>query len=109
LLSGLTLSCLKAQPAETHTFTPNRVIPDGNAAGISDVRNITSAIGSITSLTVRLKIAGEFNGDLYGYVRHGSRFAVVLNRPGKMAHHAHGYADQGLDVTCQTGAGNGDI
>jgi subtilisin-like proprotein convertase family protein len=109
LLTGLTPSRLHAQTSESYSFTPNRTIPDGNPAGISEVKNLNSAIGSISSLTVRLKITGEFNGDLYGYIRHGGRLAVVLNRPGKMAQHPHGYADQGLDVTSQTGAANGDI
>ena len=84
-------------------------MPDGNAAGLSDVRNINSAIGNITSLKVSLKVTGEFNGDLYGYLRHSSGFTVLLNRPGKTASNAAGYADSGFDVTFQTGATNGDV
>ena len=37
---------LQAQTIETYTFTTNRLVPDGNAAGLSDVRNINSAIGT---------------------------------------------------------------
>ncbi len=63
---------------------------------------------SNTSLKVRLKITGEFNGDLYASVRQGSGFTVLLNRPGKTASNPFGYADSGFDVTFQTGAANGD-
>lgn len=109
LLGVVSPLLLQAQTIETYTFTTNRVVPDGNAAGLTDVRNVPSAIGTITSLKVRLKLAGEFNGDLYGYVRHSSGFTVLLNRPGKTAANSHGYPDSGFDVTFQTGAANGDV
>ena len=109
LLGAVSPPLLKAQTTETYTFTTNRVLTDGHAAGLSEVRNINSAIGNITSIKVRLKLTGEFNGDLYGYVRHSSGFTVLLNRPGKSASSAYGYDDSGLDVTFQTGAANGDI
>ena len=109
LLAAVSPLLLQAQTTETFTFTTNRLVPDGNASGLSDVRNVSSAIGNISSLKVRLKLTGEFNGDLYGYVRHSSGFTVLLNRPGKTASNASGYADSGFDVTFQTGAANGDI
>jgi len=109
LLGAVATPLLKAQTTETYTFTTNRVVPDGNANGLSEVRNVNSAIGTITSLKVRLKIAGEYNGDLYGYVRHASGFTVLLNRSGRTASDTWGYADSGFDVTFQTGAANGDI
>src|SRR5262245_24572153 len=104
---------LQAQILETYTFTTNRLVPDGNAAGMADMRNLASAIGTIGSVKVRLKINGEFNGDLYGYLRHTqngiTNFCVLLNRPGKTATDSAGYADSGLDITLETGAPNGDI
>src|SRR5256885_1225313 len=109
LLGAVSPLLLRAQTIESYTFTTNRVLPDGNAAGLTEVRNINSAIGTISSLKVRLKLTGEFNGDLYGYVRHASGFTVLLNRPGKTSGNAYGYGDSGFDVTFQTGAGNGDI
>src|ERR1051326_5879087 len=72
LLIGAAPPLLEAQTTETYTFTTNRMVPDGRAAGLQDVRNVSSAIGMIGSVKVRLKIDGEFNGDLYGYVRHRS-------------------------------------
>jgi subtilisin-like proprotein convertase family protein len=76
---------------------------------LADVRNVSSTIGTITSLKVRLKITGEYNGDLYGYLRHSNGFTVLLNRPGKNTATGTGYSDSGFDVTFETGAGNGDI
>ena len=100
---------LQGQITETHTFTTNRVVPDGNASGLHDVRSVSSAIAQIAGVKVCLKINGEFNGDLYGYVRHSSGFSVLLNRPGKTAANAAGYDDSGFDVTFATGAANGDV
>ena len=100
---------LRAQTIETYTFTTNRLVPDGNAAGLSDVRTINSAISNITSLSVSFKLTGEFNGDLYVYLRHSSGYTVLLNRPGKTSGNAAGYADSGFDVTFQDGAANGNV
>jgi len=109
LLGAAPPSCLKAQTMESHTFTTNCPAPDGNAAGLGDVRHLNSAIGAITSLQVRLKISGEFNGDLYAYLRHAGGFTVLLNRPGKTGDNDYGYPDSGLEVTFQDGAVNGDM
>ena len=76
--------CVEAQIRESHSFLElNRNISDGNAAGLSDVRLVTSAVVNVSSVQVKLYVAGDFNGDLYGYVRHVSanctNFCVVLN------------------------------
>src|SRR3989442_143347 len=97
-------SPLLAQSIETNTFPNlNNPIPDGKASGLSDVQSVSSTIGSLSSLRVKLRIAGEFNGDLYGYVRHvgagTTNFCVLLNRPGRTAINSAGYADAGLDLT----------
>jgi subtilisin-like proprotein convertase family protein len=110
LLGAAAPLLLEAQTTESYTFTTNRLVPDGNASGLSDVRNLNSAIGIISSVQVRLKITGEFNGDLYGYLRHTNGFTVLLNRPGKTASDSYGYSDSGFNVSSfQTGATNGDI
>ena len=109
LVAAAATPLLHGQITETHTFTTNRVVPDGNAAGLSDVRNISSAIAQIASVKVRLRLNGEFNSDLFGYVRHSSGFSVLLNRPGKTASNPAGYDDSGFDVTFETGAANGDV
>ena len=100
---------VNGQMLETYTFTTNRLVPDGNAAGLIEARTINSAIANIASVTVKLKVTGEFNGDLYAYLRHGSGFTVLLNRTGRSTTNSAGFDDSGLDVTFQAGAANGDI
>jgi len=103
-----------AQVFDTHQFVSlNRMIPDGNAAGLSDVREITSTVASIASLRVTLRLRGEFNGDLFGYLRlvnaTGTNYCVLLNRPGRTLTGSFGYDDSGLDVTFDDAATNGDV
>ena len=109
LLTVVPTALVRAQTTESFTFTTNRLVPDGSLSGMSDVQRVNSTIGNITSVKVRLKVSGEFNGDLYCYLRHSSGFAVLLNRPGKTAANPFGYADSGLDVTFDDAAPNGDV
>jgi subtilisin-like proprotein convertase family protein len=109
LLAAVSPLLLQAQTTESFTFTTNLLVPDGNLSGLSDVRNVNSAIGNVSSLQVRLKITGEFNGDLYAYLRNTNGFVVLLNRVGKTVANSYGYGDSGFDVTFQAGASNGDI
>lgn len=103
-----------AQVVETHSFgAVNKSIPDGNASGMSDLRLVSSAIPELSSVRVKLRVQGEFNGDMYGYLRHVSsqvtNFCVLLNRTGKGTANAAGYADFGFDITLDDAASNGDI
>ena len=105
---------LQAQITETNSFTSlNQAIPGGNASGLHDVRAITSAIPHLASVRLKMRIAGEFNGDLYGYLRHiqggATNFCVLLNRVGRTAASPAGYADAGLDVLLDDAAPLGDI
>lgn len=109
LLATVSPLLLQAQTTESFTFTTNRLVPDGNFSGLNDVRTVASAVGKISSLQVRLKVTGEFNGDLYAYLRNTNGFVVLLNRVGRIAANPGGYADSGFDVTFQAGAPNGDI
>ena len=100
--------------SEAHSFVGlNRPVPDGSASGVSDSRIVSSAIAQITGLRIKLEVAGEFNGDLYGYLRHvhgaTTNFCVLLNRPGRTASDPVGYADSGLDVIFDDAGTNGDI
>ena len=83
-----------------------RPIPDGNSLGIEDVRTIVSDIASITSVQVHVTVAGDYNGDLYGYLSHGSGLTVLLNRPGRTSANPFGYSDCGVDVTFSDAAPN---
>src|SRR5437870_2588774 len=73
-----------ALTSESYSFSGvNLAIPDGNAAGASDVRTISSEVASITSVSVTLGISSGFNGDLYVYLRHSSGLSILLNRVGR--------------------------
>ncbi len=122
LLAALTLFALAAIPAravliETHSFTGlNLDIPDGNPSGLANVQNFTTFIGSITDLEVSLKITATpdfaplaFAGDLYIYLSHSTGFSVLLNRVGRALAAPFGYDDNGLDITLDDEAGNGDV
>jgi subtilisin-like proprotein convertase family protein len=102
---------LQGQFAQTNSFDGvNMSIPDGDLDGVQDVRNVTSDITQITSVRVRLKISGDFNGDLYVYLRHddgiSSHICVLLNRPGRSTTNNFGYADYGVDVALDDTAAN---
>ena len=102
------------QTTESHSFLNfNRPVPDGNAAGLSDMRSLSSTITDISTLRVKLNIAGEFNGDLYGYLRHiqggTTNFCVLLNRPGRSSTSLSGYADAGLNLTLDDSGASADI
>jgi subtilisin-like proprotein convertase family protein len=105
---------INAQLRETNTFNAvHKMVPDGNASGMSDMRVISSSIAELSRVRVKLRIAGEFNGDLYGYVRQitpaATNFCVLINRPGRTASDPFGYDDMGIDVTFDEAAPNGDI
>jgi subtilisin-like proprotein convertase family protein len=112
---GLTTEIsLRAQTSQTNTFSAvNQSVPDGNASGLSDVHIISSPINELSRVRVKLRIAGEFNGDLYGYLRQitptATNFCILLNRPGRTASDPFGYDDMGFDITFDEAAANGDV
>jgi subtilisin-like proprotein convertase family protein len=95
--------------AESFFFSSNLSIPDSQSAGVSDVETIASGISQIGSVQVALNITGDFNGDLYCYLVHGSSLSVLLNRPGRMVNNPFGYADSGFNITLIDQAANGNI
>jgi subtilisin-like proprotein convertase family protein len=116
---GVAIWCLsrllaEAGASQTKSFEDlNQVIPDANASGLSYVRVISSSITRLSSVRVQLQIHGEFNGDLYAYLRHvtpdTTNFCVLLNRPGKTVSNPFGYDDFGLDILFDDSSVNGDI
>ena len=108
LLLAAGATTLHGQVSETNSFTGiNLAIPDGNPAGVTDARTITTSdIAHITSVQVQLNLASDFNGDLYVYLRHGSGLTVLLNRPGRTAANPYGYDDTGFNVTFSDSATN---
>lgn len=126
LLCGLLLILLEAGPAsgadvvQKYTFSGlNLVPPDGDASGTMDLRTLSSDIGRITDLEVRLSFSGDvpggaYNGDYYIYLVHEEKMSVLLNRVGRRedasdVSAAFGYADNGFDVTLDDHAVLGDI
>ncbi len=105
---------LGAQTSETNSFgNLNTPIPDGNPTGMIDIQTVSSAITKLSSLRVSLCVAGEFNGDLYGYLRHVqggvTNFCILLNRVGRTASDPWGYADCGFNILFDDAAPQGDI
>jgi len=90
-------------------FDNSGIVPDGDPLGWSDTRVITGLAGdSITDITVSLSVTGGYNGDLFVYLQHDSGISILLNRPGRTATDAFGYADSGFNVTFNDSAPNGD-
>jgi subtilisin-like proprotein convertase family protein len=82
------------------SFSPNAVVPDGNASGLALNANVTGVNGSIADLTVSLDISDGYNGDLYAYLRGpNGGFSVLLNRTGVTGGNSFGYDDHGFNVT----------
>lgn len=108
----LILSCCSSPLRGDETFLFNNLhlaVPDGQPAGISDVQTISSSIQQIGAVQVTLNISGNFNGDLYCYLRYENALAVLLNRSGRTAGSPAGYDDNGFQITLSDGAANGDI
>lgn len=83
----------------TGGFENSGTLTDGSLVPWSDTRSVGGTGQTVTSVTVRLTVAGGYNGDLYGYLSHGGVQVVLLNRPGVGTGNAFGYADAGLDVS----------
>lgn len=106
---GLLPLAANAATTYSNTWTVNSTISDNDDAGYSNTRNLTTLdITEITSVTVELNFSGGFNGDLYGYLVHGSGFAVLLNRPGRDTGTPDGSATVGMDITFDDAAA-GDL
>ncbi len=112
----LTAGCprLGAQTTETNSFgNLNATIPEGDPAGMINIQTVNSAITKLLSLRVSLCVAGDFNGGLYGYLRHVqggvTNFCILLNRVGRTASDPWGYADCGFNVLFDDAAPQGDV
>ena len=87
----------------------NRSIPDDSPLGLSDPRDVSTPFTMILNVTISLTISGDFNGDLYVQVTHGSGFSVLLNRVGRTSLNEFGYGDSGMDITLSDDAAAGDV
>ena len=87
----------------------NRSIPDDSALGLNDARIVSTPFTMALKVSISLTISGDFNGDLYVQVTHGSGFSVLLNRVGRTALNEFGYGDAGMDITLSDDAAAGDV
>ncbi len=74
-------------------------IPDADSSGVLDQRQVDSSVSRIDSISVKLNLQSQWNGDLYAYLLHDDDFAVLLNRPGRTANQPYGYSDAGFNAT----------
>ena len=109
ILALLAVAAPYARADFSATFTTGAAIPDGDPSGVVSVQSVSTPITSISNLKVTLQVSGTWNGDLYCYLTHGPGFAVLLNRVGRRPGSTVGYGDNGLDVTFDDGAANGDV
>ncbi|MBX3744920.1 MAG: PEP-CTERM sorting domain-containing protein [Verrucomicrobiae bacterium] len=95
--------------AQMMFFEVDRAVPDGNPAGLADVRTL-GGIAPGLPFTVGLSIRGRdedgmLSGDLYVTLSHEGvggevdAMVVLLNRPGRRVEDGEGYKDNGLAVT----------
>ena len=110
--SGNTAQCtfnVVVRLSSTTNDPVNVLMPDGAPVGMISTLNVSTPIDHITDVNVTLNISGSYNGDLYAYLVHDSGFAMLLNRPGRSLASVYGYSDDGLNVTLDDQAANGDI
>ena len=93
----------------TASASVNAGVPDASVVGLASAMNVSTPIGSISKLRVKLNLANGYNGDLYAYLVHDSGFSVLLNRVGKTLIDSFGYGDAGFNITLDDQAPNGDI
>lgn len=105
--------CAAPVSAQVQTTTTNYAIslpiPDNNFSGLASTKTFSSPIIAVTDVNVFLNVSGTYNGDLYAYITYQSGFSVLLNRVGRRTGSNLGYGDDGLNVTLDDEAANGDI
>ena len=75
-------------------------IPDNDPAGASRSMDVVmTGTTQILAITVGIEIEGGWNGDLYAYLVHNGRLAMLLNRPGRTAANPFGAGSSGMAVT----------
>lgn len=75
------------------------VVPDNNDIGTSTSVEITApGLTRIEAVTLTMEIEGGWNGDLYCYLVHDGRLAMLLNRPGRTASNPTGFGSSGMNV-----------
>ena len=79
----------------------SKVIPNGQATGISDSGNLRFSSAGMASLSdppVTLAIPSEDNGDYYSYLVRNNGFVVLPNPAGRTSANVFGYGDAKPEV-----------
>jgi subtilisin-like proprotein convertase family protein len=95
LLSAIAACALSAR-ANTFTYNISSVIPDGDLNGIQNSQSIGGMQPYMSDVNVTLNISGGFNGDLYAFLTHNGKTAILLNRVGRSGSSSVGYSDAGF-------------
>ena len=83
----------------TPSWSGTLAIPDNDAVGASSSLTVSApGLDRIESVTMQLEIDGGWNGDLYGYLVHDGKLAMLLNRPGRTAANPGGFGSSGMNV-----------
>ncbi len=86
--------------ALTPSWSGTLMVPDNHAVGASSSVVITApGWDRIESVTMQLEMDGGWNGDLYGYLEHDGKLAMLMNRPGRTAANPDGFGSTGMTVT----------
>ncbi len=116
LLTYPTLLFAQASPSDKITETyhysmdPAHIYESQRLIAVNTI--VGSKIAAVEHVTVDLHIAGDvsaLNGDYVANLFHGTNFASLLNRVGKQQSMPYGYPDNGLNITLDDDAPNGDI
>jgi autotransporter-associated beta strand protein len=85
---------------ESYSMAQTALIPDASASGVLQSINVaSSALASITSMTVTLTTTGGWNGDLYAYLWHDGVITTLINRVGVTASTPDGNGTSGMSLT----------
>jgi subtilisin-like proprotein convertase family protein len=84
----------------TPSWSGSLVVPDNDGVGVSSsITVVAPGLDRIESVTMQLEIDGGWNGDLYGYLVHDGKLAMLMNRPGKTLANPGGSGSTGMTVT----------
>jgi subtilisin-like proprotein convertase family protein len=116
MAAPLVLATVASAQVFTYNYssgTLNAAIPDGDVNGVRFFANVSGAPAIATDVNVFLNIVGNpvaFNGDYYvSLVGPTGAKSVLLNRVGVSSGNAFGYADNGVTITLDNQAANGNI
>lgn len=85
---------------ETYSMAQTALIPDASSSGVLQSINVaSSALASITSMTVTLTTTGGWNGDLYAYLWHDGIITTLVNRVGVTSSTPDGNSTSGMSLT----------